>query len=225
MRTGQYGRTLLAGIAWLSFALAAARAATITETVPFTIQAAAAANLPAQTVNVSTLQFNPALGTFDSGATTIIGTTSIALEFFNTGAGGPYDVVVSDTLSLQGIPGLFIQQLTGVVPANQAAFISPPATFPFGPVDRSDPAGLVVGSGTWNQLFSLPFPSLTAKQGPAAVLPAIIISGSSVTTYTYTPAIAPVPEPRSTSVLALLFGCSFVTRIWLTRRVKNGSRL
>jgi hypothetical protein len=219
MRIGHHGRTLLAGIGWLAFALGGARAATITETVPFTIQAAAASNLPAQTVNVSTPQFNPALGTFESGTTTITGTTGIALEFFNTGVGGLYDVIVSDTLTLQGIPGLFIQELTGVVPANQPAFILPVATFPFGPVDRSDPAELVVGSGTWNQLFSFPFPSLVVKQGPAAVLPAIMISGSSVTTYTYTPAIAPVPEPRSASLLALLFGCGFVTRNWLRRRV------
>jgi hypothetical protein len=205
-------RTLLAAAAWLVFAAGGARAATIIETTPFTIQAAAAVNLPAQTVNVSTPQFNPALGTFESGATTIAGTTGIALEFFNTGAGGPYDVFLVDTLTLAGIPGLFGEELTGIVPANQVAFISPPATFAFGPVDRSDPAGLVVGTGTWNQLFSLPFPLLTVKQGPAAVLPAIIISGSSVTTYTYTPAIAAVPEPRTTCILALLFGFGFVAR-------------
>ena len=96
--------------------------------------------------------------------------TSIALEFFNTGAGGPYDIVLSDTLSLDGIPGLFEQELTGIVPADQPAFITPAAMFPFGPVDRSDPAGVVAGSGTWNQLFSLPFPSLTVKEGPPAVL-------------------------------------------------------
>lgn len=203
----------LAAVAWFAFAAAgAARATTITETVPFQIQAPAASNLPPQTVNVSTPQFNPALGTFESGATAITGTTSIALEFFTTGAGGPYDILLSDTLTLGGVPGLFIEELTGTVPAGQAAFIAPAATFPFGPVDRSDPAAVVVGSGTWNQLFSLPFPSLTIKEGPAAVLPAIIISGSSVTTYSYTPATAAVPEPQSSCMLALLLGFAFLAK-------------
>jgi hypothetical protein len=203
---------LLVGMAWLAFAAGAARAATITETTAFTIQAPAASNLPPQTVNVSTPQFNPALGTFESGATTITGTTGIGLEFFNTGAGGPYDILLSDTLSLGGIPGLFIEELTGTIPADQPAFIAPTATFPFGPVDRSDPAGVVVGSGTWNQIFSLSFPSLTIKEGPAAVLPAIIVSGSSVTTYTYTTATTAVPEPRSFFMPALLFGFAFIAK-------------
>ena len=95
-------RAWLAGIGWLAFGFGSARAAAITETVPFTIQAPLAANLPAQTVNVSTPQFNSALGTFESGTTAITGTTSIALEFFTTGAGGPYDVLLSDTLTLGG---------------------------------------------------------------------------------------------------------------------------
>jgi hypothetical protein len=202
----------LAAVAWFAFAAVAARPATITETTAFTIQSPAASNLAPQTVNVSTPQFNPALGTFESGATTITGTTGIGLEFFNTGAGGPYDILLSDTLSVGGIPGLFIEELTGTIPAGQPAFIAPTATFPFGPVGRSDPAAVVVGSGTWNQLFSLPFPSLTIKEGPAAILPAIIVSGSSVTTYTYTPATAAVPEPRSSCMLALLLGFAFVAK-------------
>jgi hypothetical protein len=203
-------RTLLAGLA---FAIGVAHATTITATAPFSIQAPAASNLPPQTVNVATPQFNPALGTFESGATTISGTTSIGLEFFNTGAGGAYDVVLSDTLSLGGIPAFIVEELTGTVPADQAAFITPTVMFPFGPVDRSDPAVLVGGSGTWDQLFSLPFPSLTVNQSPAGgVLPGIIVSGSSATTYTYTPAIAPAPEPRSFCVLALLFGFGFGLR-------------
>jgi len=119
---------------------------------------------------------------------------------------------------LSGIPGLFVEELTGIVPADQPVFTSA-VTFPFGPVDRGDPAELVVGSGTWNQLFSLPFPSLTVKQSPAPVLvPGMIISGSSVTTYTYTPAIAAVPEPRSSGLLALLFGFGFAARNWRARR-------
>lgn len=202
----------LAAVAWFAFTAGAARPATITETTAFTIQSPAASNLAPQTVNVSTPQFNPALGTFESGATTITGTTGIGLEFFNTGAGGPYDILLSDTLTVGGVPGLFIEELTGTIPADQAAFITPTATFPFGPVDRSDPAAVVVGTGTWNQLFSLPFPSLTIKEGPAAVLPGIIISGSSVTTYTYTPTTAAVPEPRSFCMLALLLGFAFVAR-------------
>ncbi len=223
VKTGQCGRTLLAGIASLALVAGSARAAAITETSPFTIQTPAAANLSPQTVNVSTPKFNPTLGIFESGTTTITGTTGIAFEFFNTGAGGAYDIVVSDTLSLGGIPGLFVQELAGIVPAGQAAFISPPATFPFGPVDRSDPPELVAGSGKWNQLFSLPFPSLTVKHSPAAVLPGIIISGSSVTTYTYTPAIAAVPEPRSSCMLGLVLGFGFVVREWRARRVKTTS--
>jgi hypothetical protein len=209
----QCGRTLLAVIACcFAGGGVAAQANTIVESEPFTIQAPFAANLPAQTVDVATPQFNPALGTFESGATTITGTTAIALEFFNTGAGAPYDILLSDTLSLGGIPGLFIQELTGTVPANQAAYIAAAASFPFGPVNRGDPAAAVVGSGTWDQLFSLPFPSLTINQGPGAVLPGVIVSGSSVTTYTYAPAMASVPEPRSSCLLALLFGCGFVVR-------------
>jgi hypothetical protein len=209
MKTTQYGHTLLAGIAWLAFAVGGARAATITETALFTILAPPAANSPSQTVNVSTPQFNPTLGTLESATTTITGTVSTALEFFSTGAGGPYDILVTDTLSLAGIPGLFGQELTGIVPADQPVFTLP-VTFPFGPVDRGDPAELVVGSGTWNQLYSLPFPSLTVKQSPAPVLvPGMMISGSSVTTYTYTPATAPVPEPQSSGVLALLLGFGF----------------
>jgi hypothetical protein len=203
----------LMAIAWLACAAGAARAATITETIPFTIQSAAATNFPPQTINVSTPQFNPALGTFENGATTITGAATIALEFFNTGAGGPYDVFLTDTLSLAGIPGLFGEELTGILPANQPAFIVSPVTFPYGPVDRGDPAELVVGTGTWNQLYSLPFASLTVKQGPSAILPAIVISGSSVTTYTYTPATTAVPEPRTAGVLALLLGLCVVRLI------------
>lgn len=217
MKTSQCERALLAGIASLAFAAGATRAATITETVPFTILAPAASNLPPQTLNVSTAEFNPALGTFESGATTISGATSIALEFFNTGAGGAYDVLLSDTLSLAGIPGLFIEELTGIVPADQGAFITPAATVRFGPVNRSDPAELVVGSGTWSQLLSLPFPSLTLKQGPAAVLPGVMISGSSLTTYTYTPVVAAVPEPRTSGALTFLLGLGFVAKNWMRR--------
>jgi PEP-CTERM motif-containing protein len=212
MKIGQHGRTGLAGMAWLAFVVGSAQGATITETTAFTIQAPAASNLAVTALNVGTPQFNPTLGTFESGTTVISGTTSIDLEFFNTGAGGAYDVLVSDTLSLTGIPALFIEELTGTIPANQVAFIAPPVTFPFGPVERGDPAGLVVGPGTWNQLFSLPFPSLTIKQGPTALLPAIIISGSSVTTYSYTPAVAPVPEPASVA----LFGTGIAGLLLLT---------
>jgi hypothetical protein len=215
VRTGKRAHTLLASIAWFSVA-GGTWAASIVETAPFTILAPAEANFPAQTVNVSTPQFNPALGTLDSATTTITGTINTALEFFSTGAGGPYDIFITGTLSLAGIPGLFGQELTGAVPADQTVFVSP-VTFPFGPVDRSDPPELVVGAGTWNQLFSLPFPSLTVIQSPAPVLlPGMIISGSSVTTYTYTPAAVPVPEPRSSLVLALLLGCGFAARNWRT---------
>jgi hypothetical protein len=215
VKTKKYAHTLLVSIAWFSVA-GGARAATIIETAPFTILAPAAANFHAQTVNVSTPQFDPVLGTLQSATTTVTGTTSTALEFFSTGAGGPYDIFVTDTLSLAGIPGLFGQELTGAVPADQPVFVSP-VTFPFGPVDRSDPPELVVGAGTWNQLFSLPFPSLTVKQSPASVLlPGMIISGSSVTTYTYTPTTAPAPEPRSSLVLALLLGCGFAAGNWRT---------
>jgi hypothetical protein len=216
MKIGRHGRAWLAGTTW-AFALGSAQGATITETTAFTIQAPAASNLAVAAMDVGTPQFNPTLGTFESGATVITGTASIALEFFNTSAGGAYDVLVSDTLSLAGIPGLFIDELTGIVPANQVAFISPPATFPFGPVERGDPAGLVVGSGMWNQLFSLPFPSLTIKQGPAAILPATIISGSSVTTYSYTPAIAPVPEPAGFA----LFGTGIAGLLLVVRRARQ----
>jgi hypothetical protein len=198
---------LLAAIACIAFEIGVARGASIIETVPFTILAPSATNLPAQTLTVSTPQFNPALGTLESATTTITGTTNTALEFFATGAGGPYNVLVTDTLSLAGIPALFGQELTGALPASQPVFTLP-VTFPFGPVDRSDPAELVVGSGTWNQLFSLPFPSLTINQSPASVLvPGMMISGSSVTTYAYTPATAAVPEPSSPWTFALFLGC------------------
>jgi hypothetical protein len=203
-KTAQFGRAF-AGIAWLAFAIGGARGASITETVPFTILAPGAANLPPQTANVFTPQFNPLLGTLESATTTISGTTSTALEFFNTGAGGPYDIFVTDTLSLTGIPALFGQELTGLVPADQAVFTSP-VTFPFGPVDRGDPPELVVGAGSWNQLFSLPFPSITVNQSPAsAIVPGLSVTGSSVTTYTYTPVTVTVPEPRFIVVPALLF--------------------
>ncbi len=212
METGQCRRNLITVIAWLTVAIGSAQGATITETVPFSIQAPFAGNVAAQTLNVSTPQFNPSLGTFESGNTTISGTTSIGLEFFSTGAGGPYDVLLSDTLSVGGIPGLFIQELTGTVPAGQPAYIAPAVTFPFGPVDRSDPGEVVVGPGSWNQLFSLPFPSLSVKQGPAGVLPGIIVAGFSATTYTYTPATTAVPEPRCSSMVALFFACVFAVR-------------
>jgi hypothetical protein len=133
------------------------------------------------------------------------------------GAGGLYDIILSDTLSLDSISGLFEQELTCIIQADQAAFITPAAMFSFGPVARSDPAGVVAGPGTLNQLFSLPFPSLTVKEGPAAVLPGIIISGSSVTTYTCTPR-TPVPEPRSSFVLAVLFGLCVMARNGRLRR-------
>jgi hypothetical protein len=208
---------LLAGMAWLAFAAGVAQPATITETAPFTILAPATSNLTPQTMNVSTPQFNPALGTFESGTTTITGTVSTALEFFGTGAGGPYDIFVTDTLSVAGIPGLFGQELTGTVPADQPVFILP-VTIPFGPVDRGDPAELVVGSGTWSQLFSLPFPSLTVNQTPAPVLvPGLMISGSSVTTYTFAPVVAPVPEPAS----AALFGTGIAGLLLLVQRARR----
>lgn len=211
---------LFAAIIWWSILdVGNARAATITETVPFTIQAPFAGNQAAGTLHVLTPQFNPALGTLQSGTTTITGSTSIALEFFDTMAGGAYDVLVSDTLTVGGIPGLFVEELTGVLPANQATFITPGANFPFGPVDRSDPAVVVVGSGTWDQVFSLPFPSLTVKLGPTTIIPGIVINGSSVTTYTYTPAMAPAPEPRWAGVLALFFASALVVRNW--RRKTN----
>lgn len=217
--------TLLAGIAWLAFVVGGARAATITETVPFTILAPAAANSPAQTTNVSTPQFNPTLGAFEGGTTTITATVDTALEFFTTGAGGPYDILLTDTLSLAGIPGLFGQELTGVVPADQPVFTLP-VTIPFGPVGRGDLAEFVVGAGTWNQLYSLPFPSLTVNQSPVPVLvPGLIISGSSVTTYTYTPATFPVPEPRSSGLFALLLGFGFVAaRFRRTKCIKTTVR-
>lgn len=222
MRTARLHPTWLAGILWLAFAVAGARAATIVETSPFTILAATAANFPAQTVNVPTPQFNPALGTLDAATTSIAGTVDTALEFIATGAGGPYDVVLTDTLSVAGIPGLFGQELTGSVPANQSVFTLP-VTIPFGPVNRSDPPELVVGAGTWNQLYSLPFPSLTVTQSPGSVfVPGLMISGSSVTTYTYTPATAAVPEPRFGGVLALLFGFGFVVKKWTAWCKKAG---
>jgi len=212
----------LGAVAFIAYAVGVARATSITEAVPFTILASSAANFPAQTVSVSTPQFNPTLGTLESATTTITGTTSSALEFFATGAGGPYDILLTDTLSLAGIPALFGQELTGALPAGQPVF-TVPVTFSFGPVDRSDPAELVVGSGTWNQLFSLPVPSLTITQSPASVLvPGLMISGSSVTTYTYTPATAAVPEPRSGGVLASLFGFGLMARKWRTWGKKAG---
>jgi hypothetical protein len=201
---------LSVGMVWLALGLINASGAEIMETVPFTINAPLATNLPPQVVNVLTPQFNPALGTFQSGMTTITGTINIGLEFFNTGAGGPYDVLVDDTLSLGGIPGRFVVELTGAVPANQTAFITPGMTFPFGPVDRGDPAAQVVGIGTWNQTLSLPFPSLTVRQGSPNVLPGILITGSSVTTYAYTPAVTPVPEPRLTGILAAVLGIGLI---------------
>jgi hypothetical protein len=176
-------------------------------------------NLPPQTLNVLTLQFNPTLGTLESAATTISGTVSTALEFFSTGAGGPFDILLTDTLGLAGIPGMFGQELTGIVPANQPVFTIP-VTIPFGPVDRGDPPELVVGAGTWDQLFSLPFPSLAITQSPATVLvPGMSITGLSVTTYNYTPAVAAVPEPRFAGALALLFGFGLVARNWRIKQL------
>jgi hypothetical protein len=208
---------LLAGISWLALAIGGAQGASIIETVPFSILAPTTSNLPPQTLNVSTPQFNPSLGTLETATTTIAGTVDIALEFFSTGAGGPYDIFLSDTLSLNGIPGLFGEELTGTVPANQGVFTAP-VTIPFGPVDLFfGPAGAVVGSGTWNQLYSLPFPSFTVLQSPGPVLvPGLMVSGSSVTTYTYTPVTATVPEPRFPFVPALLF--TGVLEIWNWRR-------
>ena len=58
------------------------RAATTTELTPFTIPAPAAANLPPQTLSVSTPQFNATLGTLVSATTTISGTVDAAAEFF-----------------------------------------------------------------------------------------------------------------------------------------------
>lgn len=220
-------RVLVAGSVCFAWALGSARAATITETTPFTILAPATANLPAQTINVSTPQFNPALGTFEGGATTITGTVSTALEFFSTGAGGPHDVFLSDTLSVSGIPGLFGGELTGIVPADQPVFTSA-VTIPFGPVGRGDPADLAVGTGTWNQVFSLPSPSLIVMQSPATVIvPGLMVSGSSVTTYTYLAATTPVPEPRSFGVLASIFGFGFSVRYWRrggSKRMPAGSQ-
>jgi hypothetical protein len=211
-------RALLVAIASFGFALGSARGASITETVPFMILAPATANSPAQTLTVSTPQFNPMLGTFDSGTTTIAGTVSTALEFFSTGAGGTYDILLTDALSLAGIPGFFGTELTGTLPANQTVF-TVPVTLPFGPVDRGDPPELVVGSGTWNQLFSLPFPSLTINESPATVLvPGLVVSGSSVTTYNYTPVTAAVPEPRSSCAVALLLGCAIAVTKWSRRK-------
>jgi hypothetical protein len=206
LKTAHIGCALLAGFTWFALTVGDARGASITEAVPFTI-------LAGQSLNVLTPQFNPSLGTLESATTTIGGTTSTALEFFSTGAGGSYDLLVTDTFSVAGIPGLFGQELTGTVPANQPVFTLP-VTFLFGPLDRGDPLELgLVGSGSWNQLFSLPSPSLTIKQSPAPVIvPGMSISGASVTTYTYTPATVTVPEPRSFGVLALLFGFGVVVR-------------
>jgi hypothetical protein len=221
VKTACCGHASLALIASLAFGVGGARGASITETVPFTILAPAGANSTAQTINVSTPQFNPMLGTFEGGTTTISGTVDTALEFFSTGAGGPYDIFLSNTLNLAGIPGLFGQEVTGSVPANQTVFTLA-VTIPFGPVDRGDPPELVSGSGTWNQLFSLPFPSLTINQSPASVLiPGMMISGSSVTTYTYTPAIAAIPEPRFGGAIMLLFGCGLVVTNWRAWRNKR----
>ena len=210
--TTQHRHALVGAVACIAFLGRFARGASITETVPFTILAPDGINFPAQTVNVPTAKFNSKLGTFESASTTITGITSTGLEFFTTGSGGPYNILLTDTISLGGIPAQFGQELTGTVPADQPVFTLP-VTFPFGPVGRSDPAELVVGSGTWNQLFSLPSPSLVITQSPATVLvPGLIISGSSVTTYTYTPVTTPVPEPGTEAVLALLFGFGFVAR-------------
>jgi hypothetical protein len=209
---------LLVAIASIGFAVRSAHGASITETVPFMILAPATANSPAQTITVSTPQFNPMLGTFDSGATTIAGTVSTALEFFSTGAGGSYDILLTDTLSLAGIPGLFGDELTGTLPTNQTVF-TVLVTFPFGPVDRGDPPEVVVGSGTWDQLFSLPFPSLTINQSPAAVLvPGLVITGTSVTTYNYTSAAVAIPEPRSSWAVALLLVCAVAVTKWRRRQ-------
>jgi hypothetical protein len=137
VKTPQFGRAFLGGIAWLAFAIGGARGASIIETVPFTILAPTAANLPPLTVDVSTPQFNPSLGTLESATTTISGTTSSALEFFNTGAGGLYDIFVEDTLTLAGIPGLFGQELTGIVPADQAVYLARNVSFWSGGPRRS----------------------------------------------------------------------------------------
>jgi hypothetical protein len=187
----------------------------MTEAVPFTI-------LAGQNLNVFTPQFNPSLGTLESATTIVGGTTSTALEFFSTGAGGPYDILVTDTLSVGGVPGLFGQELTGTVPANQPVFTLP-VTFLFGPLERGDPPELgLVGSGSWNEIFSLPSPSLTIKQSPAPVIiPGLSVSGASVTTYTYTPAMIAVPEPRSFGVLAVLFGFGVVVRNGGLRRAQR----
>ena len=214
LNTARLKRVLLAGIAWMTFCTGAVRGTSMVETVPFTILAPTASNQPPQSIEVLTPQFNPSLGTLESATTTISGTINTALEFFNTGAGGSYDVFVSDTLSLGGIPGLFGQELTGVVPADQPVFTAP-VTFPFGPVDRGDPSELVLGSGTWSQLFSLPFPTLAVNQTPATVLvPGMSITGSSVTTYTYTPVTT--PEPRLMFLPALVFAGT--VRVWNRRR-------
>jgi hypothetical protein len=219
--TARRRRALLGAVACIALAGGVAWGASITETVPFSILAPSAANLPAQTVNVSTPQFNPGLGTFEDGTTVISATVDTALEFFNTGAGGPYDIFLSDTLSLAGIPGMFGQEVTGTLPANQA-ILTLPVTIPFGPVERGDPPEQVVGAGTWNQLYSLPFPSLSVKEGPASVLvPGMMISGSSVTTYAYTPAAAAVPEPQFSAFVGLFLGIGFVVKNRPARRVKK----
>lgn len=211
--TPQCRHAWLGAVACIAFAGGIAPCASITETVPFIILAPGALNLPAQTVIVPTPQFNPMLGTLQGATTTIAGTISTALEFFTTGAGGQYDVLLTDTISLAGIPALFGQELTGAIPAGQPVFALP-VTFPFGPVDRSDPAELVFGSGTWNQLFSLPYPSLVVTQSPATavLVPGLMISGTSVTTYAYTPATAAIPEPRSAALIALIFALGLVAR-------------
>ena len=150
---------LLGAIACSVFAAGIARGASITETMPFTILAPSAANLPAQTVIVSTPQFNPTLGVLDSATTTISGKTNTALEFFATGAGGPYDILLFDTLSLAGIPALFGQELTGTL----AVFVLP-VTIPFGPVDRTDPAQLVVGQERGTNFSAFPSPRLGKRR-------------------------------------------------------------
>jgi hypothetical protein len=179
---------------------AALQVATITEVVPFSILAPLASNFPPQTVTISTPQFNPALGTLVSAATTITGVASSDLEFFSTGAGGLFDVILSDALSF----AVFGQELTSTLPANQAVF-NFPVTIPFGPLDKTDPIAAIVGTGTWDQLFSLPYPSLAVKRSPASVLvPGLSLAATSLTSYTYKLAIAAVPEPRLVSIPGML---------------------
>lgn len=214
MKTSYLRRALLHGVppkllmgVLLAFLSGSVQAATFTETVPFTILAPSAANFPPQTVAVSTPKFNPSLGTLTATGTSVTGTVNTDLEFFSTGAGGSFDIILSDALSL----AVFEQDLTGTVPANQAVF-DVPVKIPFGPLDRTNPLAAVVGTGTWDQVFSLPYPSLSIKQSPAtALVPGLALTGTSVTTYTYTPAIAAVPEPRFILIPGLLFAAIVAT--------------